>query len=328
MGIPLSELTFARMPDASPAGTLVSDLLDALYTALSSATDYRGTTLPSTHRHTVNRRRPTVVTEEVDVAFLAGSMAKAPMVHVAGRISAAGTMASPDTSSTLVSQVGITKNNTGYSDWTASVPAGGQFSGYWRCDTTAANSASTVVRAFVSQESVFLQIISPTVTTQFWTYAGAVVEPYSADTTNDAESDNRLYGMFTGGGTAVSSAWMNNGGAMFNHSTSAGQHHGCVFTPGSGVIIPCGKTDIRAQLPSADELRTTGGTLVGDVIKIGKSIGSNNNGGYRLGTLRGIYLAGNVQSGTYDRNGSTDLYHYVSVDTTAAAPGIRLPAVP
>lgn len=328
MGIPLSGLTFARMPDASPVGVLVSDLLDALYASLSSPTDYRGTALPATHLPTVGQRRPTVVTEAVDLAFPAGTMTMAPMLHWAGRISAAGTMASPDTSLTLVMQAGITKNNTGYSDWTDASPAGGQFSGYWRCDTVAANAVATVVRTFISQEAVFVQIVSPTVTNQFWWYGGAIVEPYSADVINDAEADNRLYGMFTCGHQTVSSTWPNTNAAMFNHTTTANTSHGCVFTPGSGTIMPCGKTNLRASAASVDELRTLGGTLVGDVLQVGKSVGSNDNSGNRLGVLRGIYHAGSVQSGTYDRNGSTDLYHYISTNTTAAGAGFRLPALP
>ena len=47
-----------------------------------------------------------------------------------------------------------------------------------------------------------------------------------------------------------------------------------------------------------------------------------------MGTVRGLYAAGLVQAGRYLRNGATDLYHFVSMNTGAAAQGIMLPAVP
>lgn len=79
---------------------------------------------------------------------------------------------------------------------------------------------------------------------------------------------------------------------------------------------------------AAAELQTPSGVYVGDVLQMAKNSATTTPNGSRLGTLRGIYGAGAVQSGRYLRDGSTDKYHFVSTDPTAAADGFMLKAVP
>mgnify|MGYP001616299950 CR=1 FL=1 len=328
MPLPLPSLTFYRMPDQSPAGTLISDLLDAIYSGLVSTTDYRGTSLPSAHRWTITRQRPVIVTEAVDCAPPAGTpMTRSPRILYAGRIVNAGTMASPDTSAASVLQVGINKLGGAYSDWSAASPYGtGSWFGYWRAAPVGANAVATVVRCFISTETIFVQIIQAA-TTQYWIYAGATVEPYDADTTNSGETDNRLYGMHTSGGaSAVSASFLSTNAAMWNHSTSGSSYHSGVFTPGAGTIIAGGRRRIQTFATAAAELQTPSGVYVGDIMEFGRSTATDTNAGNRMGTIRGIYSAGLVQSGRYLRSGATDLWHFVSVDTTVADDGIMLPA--
>jgi len=332
MAFPLPALTFARMADVSPAGVLISDLLDAVFTSWSAGTDYRGTALPSTHLWGVTRKRPTVVTEAVVALPPAGTpMGLNPAILVAGRIANAGTMAAPDTSVASALQVGINKNSGAYADWTAASPmTSGQFFGYWRGGPTAMNAVGTIVRSFISAESIFCQIITSGAV-QSWFYVGAVASPYNNDATNNAESDNRLYGMVVSGGTSsVSSSWLNSttAAAFLNHNITAGGHHCGVFQPGSTNLYPGGRRSLWGTAAVADSLTDSAGWYDGEAVEIGKSLGSNANSGNRLGVIRGLFLAGSVQSGRYLRNGSTDLYHYVSMNTGAAADGMMLPAVP
>lgn len=330
MGIPLQALTFYRMPDQNPASTAISDLLDAIYSGLVSATDYRGTSLPSTHLWSVSRRRPTAVTEEVDATAPAGTpMTKTPALMWAGRIANAGTMAFGDSSAASVLQCAIAKNIGAYADWSSATPwTSGNFSGYIRAAiNTTPNATTTIVRCFVSQETIFVQIIAVTVTNQNWSYIGATVEPYSPDTTNAAESDNRLYGCVSSGGASlVASTWLSTN-AVFNHHGTAQQYHQFVFTPGAGTLIACGRRSNKGATATAADLQDSAGYYIGDIIEIGKNTATNTNDGNRLGTLRGIYCAGKVQSGRYLRNVSTDLYHFISADTSSAnSDGFMLPA--
>lgn len=332
MAFPLPALTFARMADVSPSGALISDLLDAVFTSWSAATDYRGTALPSTHLWGVTRKRPTIVTEAVVALPPAGTpMGLNPALLVAGRIANAGTMAAPDASAASGIQVGINKNSGAYVDWSAASPmTSGQFFGYWRGAPTAANAIGTIVRSYISAESIFCQIIT-SAAVQSWFYVGAVASPYNNDATNNAESDNRLYGMAVSGGTSsVASSWLSTAtaAAFLNHSTTASAHHCGVFQPGSANLYAGGRRSVWGTAAVADSLNDSAGWYDGEAVEIAKSLGNNANSGNRLGVIRGLFLAGSVQSGRYLRNGATDLYHYVSMNTGAAGDGMMLPAVP
>ena len=75
------------------------------------------------------------------------------------------------------------------------------------------------------------------------------------------------------------------------------------------------------------ETQDNSGAYIGDTMDFGRNIASGQNAGTRLGTLRGVYRAGNVISGRYLRTGATDLYHYVGMDTSAVGNALLLPAV-
>lgn len=328
MALPLPPVTFYRMADVSVTGALISDLLDAFFTAASAATDYRGTALPASHSWAWTRRRPTIVTEEVDASAPAGTpMTKTPKLNWGGRIANAGTFASPDTSVASQLQCGINKNSGVYVDWTAALPfTSGNWFGYWRAAPVALNAIGTIVRVFISQETVFVQFIQAA-TTQYWTYSGALIEPLDNDTTNSAESDNRLYGMCVqGSGGAVNTAWLNaQSGAMYIHGTGAGNPHGGVFQPGAGALWNFSRLESFTAVADPAQLQTPSGVYAGDLFTVCRDTGSGALGN-RLGTLRGIYPCGNVQSGRYVRNGATDLIHFVSTNTGGADDGFFLPA--
>lgn len=325
MAIPLPNLLFARMADVSPAGTSIAQFLTALYTSLSGATDYRGTALPAANTWTWATAAGTVYTTSAPAGT---PMTKSPQIIFSMATPApALTFATPDTVSVAdVLYAGINKNGGAYVSNLNPLPYGsGQFFGNWKASTIAALSASTVIRSFISQETTFVQIILPTTTQQSWVNAGAIVEPYSNDTTNAAETDNRLYGLQCGGTLNLTTVLTTAGTAMFSHSVSATAIHGGLFTPNAGTLIVGGTRATLATAPTAAALQDPSGVYVGDLIDFAVGAAADGN---RMGTLRGIYRAGLVQSGRYLRNGATDLYHFVSMSNIGAAQGIMLPAVP
>lgn len=327
MALPLPSLTFYRLADVTVGGSaLVSEWLDAVYTAMTATVDYRGNAIASTHLWPTTRKRPTVVTEALDIDAPSGTaMAKSPRILVAGRISAAGTMATPDSSATLVPQIGINKNGGAYSDWTAALPYGsGSWFGFWRMATTAATmGAGCVIRVFLSQETIFFQIIQ-SAAVQYWGYIGAIIEPFTNDTTNAAETDNRLYGMFVCGSTSsVSANFLSEAvGGILSHSGSASAAHGGVFVPNTGSIQAIARLETFAVGANAGMIQDPSGAYVGARWTAYQFAGSGN----RVGTIRGLFPSGLVQSGKYLRNGSTDLYHFVGMDTSLANDAIILPA--
>jgi hypothetical protein len=329
MSLPLPSLTFYRMADRSPATSDIAGLLGALLAALQSTVDYRGTSLASTHLWTATSR-----TNAISITAPSGTaMTQTPGLVLAGAAAGAPTMASPDSFTASNLLMSITKGAGAWTAWDNATPLGGTNSGYWRAAGTTWNSTSAIVRVFISQEVIRVQLIGSTVTQQAWLSFGAIVEPHTTNADSGgltAETDDRLYGMdATGGGANMTAAWLssNASASPWAHSTTAGQSHMMVFQPGSSGLYTCGKRRVFASAGTVAESQDAGGRWVGDLIDLGRSTGSANNSGVRVGMLRGVYPIGQMQSGKVIRNGSTDLYHVISTDTTGAADALLLPAV-
>jgi len=330
MAFPVPPLTFVRCADTSPAGTTIQDFLDAIYSALSAANDYRGTAKPASHAWTFTRRQVSTVTNAITCEAPAALGLISPVVIIAGRTAVGSpTMLAPDTAFNSLCLIGVNKNGGAYNSWDAALPmTSGQFSGYYRGVYSALNATATIVRCYVSQETIFIQCIG-SAAVQGWMYAGALLQPYTNDTSLACETDGRLYGMTVSGGTSsVSTTWLTAASAMFSHSTAASQNHSAVFQPNTATMYACGlRTVYNAGGGAVAELTDGSGAFIGDIMDFGRNSATGQNAGTRLGTLRGLYRAGSVQSGRYLRSGATDLYHYVSVDTANPSNGLMLPAV-
>lgn len=336
MSLPLPGPTFYRMPDQSPATANIQGLLNAAYAAMGSATDYRGTSLASTHLWTVARQQVTGTTVSVYLTPPGGTaMTFAPGIIFAGSSSASTpTMASPDLFTASNVLFGLVKTPGAYNDWVAASPfTSGTFSGFWRAAGTTWNATSAIVRCYVSEEIIFVQLIGATATQQAWFGIGAIGEPhtsYAASSGIDAESDDRLYGFWTSGQAAMSTTWLNSNGstAPFGYNMTAGNAHCAVFQPGTSSLYTCGRKSIFASVGTTAELVTNNNVFVGDLMGLCRTSGSNAHNGARLGFLRGVYPIGLIQSGRTIRDGSTDLYHAVSTDTASPADAVILTAAP
>jgi hypothetical protein len=316
----------------SPAAATIAGFLDAIYTALSAANDYRGTAKPASHAWTFTQRQVSAVTNAITCEAPAALGLISPVIIIAGRASVnvpvAPTMLAPDTAFSSICNIGINKNGGAYNSWDAALPmTSGQWSGYYRGVYSALNVTATIVRCYVSQETIFVQCIG-SATVQGWMYAGGILQPYTNDTSLACETDGRLYGMTVSGGTSsVLTTWLTAANAMFSHATSASTNHSAVFQPNTATMYACGTRSVYSSGGGAvAETQDGSGAYIGDIMDFGRSSGNGQNAGTRLGTLRGIYRAGNVQSGRYLRSGATDLYHYVSTDTANPSNGLMLPA--
>lgn len=327
MAWPLSDLTFYRMPDQTPAASTIVGLLDAFYAGLSSATDYRGTSLPASHLPTVARFQSAGNTQSVYGNHPTGTMGLAPKFIFAGAAAGSGTMRTPDTWTASTIHAGLTLNAGAYNAWDNVNPfTSGRNFNYWRATPTGANTTAATVRLFISQETIFWQVIQAA-TTQYWGTMGAIIQPFSADTTNDGESDNRLYGIYCTP-TVIPSNFQTVAtvaGAPFTHGTSDGATHTGVFLPGSSSISTV-NWEGELQSAIATNLSTPAGIVVGRPITMVNSSGNVAPTLEPRGVMRNIHHAASIQSGRWIRNGSTDLWHFVGQSTSGAAQAIMLKA--
>lgn len=227
-----------RYVGSSSYGASIDAALDAIYTLGTSATYYDGSarTPGSNQAATYSRFQASGTTEAV-YATPATSTALAVKWIFAGSSSAKSpTMASPDTWATNHLLVSINKNSGAFNAWDAAAPfTSGQFFGYWRSWDTAANSGS--VHMFECEEAVMLFFVRSSDGTVRACCAGAFIDPHSTDSA-DAESDERVYGVYASGGTNVAgvSGISTQNTSWMGYGTSNDNCHTGIFFPGLGTI--------------------------------------------------------------------------------------------
>lgn len=337
MALPLSKVTFYRMPDVSPTAATTAAFLDAVYNTLTSSVDYRGTSLASTHLWTWARQQSGSTTKAVyNTACPSGTpMQINPGIIIAGEATvAAATMLSPDVAANNVPMIGIVKNPGAFLTYDNANPmTSGQFSGYSNfvpTTVTVTNGTNTIVRTFISQESVFFQIIGSS-TSQYWAHVGALIEPHTAyadssyNTYPCCETDDRLYALSTSNiGAVLHPSFLSTAPTIYNHAAVNGQNHFVCFAPTTSTIL----SPLRRRLPATAQYniyedRDLNDKIIVDSFTILRS--SLNN----LGVSRGVYAYGTARAGqVFVRSGTTDLFHVLSSDTFNSSQALALAAAP
>lgn len=340
--VPLPELTFYRLPDASPTAATIDKFLDAIYASLISTTDYRGTTIPSTHTWTWARfRNASNITEAIYNTAVpnTSSLTKNPAIILAGSSSTASpTMLAPDSSFTInYPHIGMVLNPGSYLSWTNAAPmTSGSFSGYWYAGSSQVNLTTAVVRTFVSQENILFQFYS-TNTLQYWCQAGALFQPSNlySETSHlyipAAESDNRLYGISTLGGTigtGLNSTHLRGSNFfLYQAGLSISQAHTGYFIPNTATFANNARRMYSHNGPQLFENIDINNNYLFDKMYITRN--STTLGQHAVGYSREVYGFGVAQAGLkIIKSGSTDLYHILSSDDTTAAEAIALKAAP
>lgn len=331
MSLPLPALTFYRLADQSPSAGTLAAVLDCFYNAFLATTDYRGTSLASTHQWTGGARYQNAgTTEAAYVAAPSGSpMTLAPKILVAGAASAGSATFQTDSFLASGAHIGLAKNCGAYNAWNTSTPfTSGQWAGFNRMLPTAANATTTVIRPYVSQETWVFDVWT-SATSHYPVIIGAIVEARTDDSTT-CESDSRLYGCITQGSAgAMTSSFLNNAGTFLDHiTTTTGQNHGWVYVPGSASVYTCGRKFLLQTTASASTGvdQDQAGSWMGDDIPIARTSGSGLQAGRTLGRLREVYVGGAIQGARTLRNGSTDILHVIGYDTANPDDALVLPA--
>ena len=329
MSLPLQTLTFYRMADVTPAASTLAGLLDAIYTALGGANDYRATALASTHVWTVSRYQNAGTTEAVYLSAPSGTpMTLTPKILLAGAAAAGSATFQTDAFIASTLMAGVAKNAGAYSAWNSATPfTSGSWAGFNRVAGTAINSTSATVRAYVSQEVIILDIWA-SATSHYTVIVGAPVEAYTNDTANCTETDSRMYGCFTTGSTsAISSLFLTSPGYLDHATINSGQH-GWVYQPGTSSVYTCGRATRLQASPVAGNEMDMASVYIAGAIPIARSTAANTQAGKHLGRLREVYVLGSLQAARTLRNGSTDLFHVVGYDSSANGDALAIKAAP
>lgn len=182
---------------------------------------------------------PIVVTNGVSLAPPSGGGAVTQRVLLAGATAAATpTMASPDTYAVSTLLIGVAKNVGAFNAWDAALPyTSGQWFGYWR--VCGFSTAASWVYAFEGRESVIV-LVENSAGAIFFCAGGALGDPESSNSL-DAESDGRLIGQASSGGSQVQTDnWTRTPGSgarvFFWTNAPANTAHFGFFVPGSASI--------------------------------------------------------------------------------------------
>ena len=161
---------------------------------------------------------------------------------LAGSTSAvAYTVLTPDTATATGQLVGAIQKNAGaFTTWGSATPfTNGGFSGYWRAARPHATVAYDSISLWESQEGCMVQLAQASTGSTSINGFGALFDPIGS-TANQAESDGRLYSMFTAGSLSVTSTTIFNtagdGSSFGQHVATVNGSHAGFFTPGANTI--------------------------------------------------------------------------------------------
>lgn len=161
---------------------------------------------------------------------------------IAGSASAVSyTVLTPDTTTaTGVLVAGMTKNAGAYTSWGNLNPfTNAGFSGYWRAARAMVTVPWDSVALWESQEACIIQWGRSSDGTSAINGFGALFDPIGS-TAQQAESDGRLYSMFTAGFNALTnSAFLSttaDGTSFGQHASAISASHAGFYTPGANTI--------------------------------------------------------------------------------------------
>jgi hypothetical protein len=318
------------MADRVVSVASVANVLDALYAALTSATDYRGTALPAAYLWTTARFQNTGVTEAVYSSPPSGSPITGAFKALwCGAAVAGSATFYADTFLSNGLMVGIAKGAGAFSAWNVAFPFGSAVGSYWsgfdRVAPTTLNVLNAVVRVYVSTETIFVDFWNGNGLNHYPVFLGACVEPSTDDLTS-AEPDSRLYGRISQGSSApLASTWLSGtSGAWGDQDANNGLPHAMIIQPGALTSYVMRRTALMAYAPVAgNEVDSSG-----NFIALGIEMGRLSTGQARLGRLREVYHLGAVQGGRTLRNGATDVFHVVAASNLTASQAMCLTAAP
>lgn len=231
------------------------------------------------------------------------------------------TMASPDSYSNETLMVNLVKNAGVFNAWNASSPfTSGSTFGYWKVWPVSAGTGTAYL--WESKDSIAAFLTNAVGDNMWGCLVGALIDPETSDTTNDAESDGKLYGIISSGtATAIPATFFttgfNSGAAFMSYFGSNGYPHAGFFTPGASTIMLAYMTTLLSSDPTPTSLKTRSGRFG----RMGITMRSDTN---LLGRLREAYYFSDAITGTKLTNGGSTVGYLVGARANAAADALFL----
>lgn len=294
MALPAAGWRYVGMAPFASSATFTAII--AAFLSLGQATTYANGTARTPGSGAAGTWTEVATGEAISV-----TPALSPLNHrllIAGSAtSVAGAVAaSPDTTALNVLMTGVNKNSGAYSNWKSATPyTSGQWFGFWR--NFALASGAGAVYLWESPTSIYVVITSSGGTASQHFLLGCPVDPQSTDTVNDAESDGRLYGQMTTGGSAINVATILSSPPAtnilpFGHSGTASQQHMGVFTPGGSTLITCQRAVTLAVAGTTTGLRSRSSKFAAYPIPVRATAAAPND--QTLGQLYGVSMFTNM----------------------------------
>lgn len=334
----LAALTWKQLPTQTvAANATIAQILDAVYTAFTATSYADGTvrTPGSGVAWTFSRYQLSSTTEAIygtpvtnalnQKFILAGSASTYTPVMMTNCSYAVNTLF-----------VGLAKNGGNFSTWNGATPfTSGQFSGYAGVFTKNATYGLTI-KCYESQDGVLgvMYIGNSGYTSTFG--GGALVDPESSDTTNDSESDGKIYTVCSSGVTLNATYGVGTHANTYNMfgnvltTTASGNAHNkfAAFVPNTATILPMPK--IMANGYFSNTLQTRSGKNVKIPILVGwYSSWTDPTNPYAThttfaGRVREAWIFSKGVGGQVLRNAGVDIGYILSNSNTTAGDAFLL----
>jgi hypothetical protein len=202
----------------------------------------------------------------------------------------------------------VVKNAGSFNTWNASSPfTSGQTMGWWSFWQTSNGTGN--VYLWESKDCVAVLVSNSTGSAVYGFFGGAIIDPESDDTTTDAETDGKMYGLITSGVSPIGTTF-NSGSGLMDHSGY--QNCAGVFTPGSGTVLTMNRMTRFISDVSTTGMKTRSGKFARAAIVMRSSSPDNC-----LGRLRDIYAFTDSQTPAKHTNGEGTV-GYIFGSTTSS----------
>lgn len=318
----LSALSWRRLPTVTVTTSTAAGVLDHIWSVLGSGgtTYYDGSTrtVGAGSAATWARFQNAGTTEALYATPVTDTLTHRLIIAGVNAVRTPA-MASPDTYSSNTLMISLNKNSGAFASWDhASAPfTSGSFFGYWKL-WNAGGTAASKIYCFEAQEAVavFIEDTGGNVYGACW---GAIFDPESTDTTSDAESDGKLYGILTSGTSAIAANIniQGSGASTLNsftcHATANGQSHVGCFQPGTATLL----TLFREQrnVSTTTSLRTTSGRYQRAPLLYSSRAAAPND--RFIGRLREVQFGVDGKIGGVYRESSADVAYLIGGSSTA-----------
>ena len=188
----------------------------------------------------------------------------------------------------------VVKNAGSFNSWNAENPfTSGQAMGWWSFWQTSEGTGN--VYLWESKDCVAVLVSNSTGSGMHGFIGGAIIDPESDDTTTDAETDGKMYGLVTSGASQIGTTFHSSGGFLGNDGSSG---RAGVFTPGSGSVLTINRITRFNSDVSTTGMKTRSGRFARAAIIMRSSSPDNC-----LGRLRDIYAFTDSQTPARQTNG-------------------------